>query len=132
MSGFGKELTERARKLAVRVIRLSVAMPRNPAGWEIARQVVRSSNSVCANLEEAQGAITEPDFLNKVNIGRKESRETHMWLRNISDSGLMSDPALTQLIEEANAITGILVASVKTIQRKIGREAKPRHLKEDL
>lgn len=124
MGGFGRQLNERTRQLAVKVIRLSATMPRNPAGWEIARQVVRSSNSVAANLEEAQGAITNPDFLNKVNLARKEARETHMWLRNIRDSGLMEGEAVEALIVEANEIVSILVASVKTLQkRSLGKES---------
>jgi len=115
---FGKELSERTRRFSVEVIRLSSAMPRNPASWEIAKQVVRSSNSIAANLEEAQGTITHPDFINKVNIARKEARETYMWLRNVRDSGLMAGIKLEQLIAEANEIVSILVACVKTLESK--------------
>ncbi len=118
MGQFGKELSERTRRFSVEVIRLSSAMPRNPASWEIAKQVVRSSNSIAANLEEAQGTITHPDFINKVNIARKEARETYMWLRNVRDSGLMAGIKLEQLIAEANEIVSILVACVKTLESK--------------
>ena len=118
MSEFGKELCERARKHAVAVIRMSAHMPRNPAGWELARQVVRSSNSVAANLEEARGAISKPDFLNKVNLARKEARETHMWLRNIQDSGLLVGKVIEGLIAESDQLVGILVSSVKTLQAR--------------
>lgn len=118
MGQFGKELCERARRLGVAVIRMAGHLPKNPAGWEIARQVVRSSNSVAANLEEAQGAVTDADFAHSVNIDRKEARETHMWLRNIQDSGLLASPKLGALIQESNELVGILVATMKTLQRK--------------
>ncbi len=106
MGQFGKELCERARKLAVAVIRLSSSMPRNPAGWEVGKQIVRSSNSIAANLEEAQGSITAPDFLHKVNLARKEARETYMWLLNIKDSGLMNGPQVEKLLAETNELVG--------------------------
>jgi len=118
MSKFGTELCERSRQLAVKIIRLSSGMPRNPAGWEIAKQIVRSSNSVPANLEEAQGAISSPDFIHKVNLARKEARETLMWLRNIKDSGLLVGSQLDELMTEANEVVCLLVASVKTLQSK--------------
>ena len=118
MSRFGKELCERTRQLAVAVIRMCARMPRNPAGWEISRQVVRSSNSVCANLEEAQGAMTSPDFIHKVNLARKEARETHMWLRNIRDSALLTDADVDQLISEATEVVSILVTSMRSLQKK--------------
>lgn len=122
MSAFGKDLCERVRLFAVAVIRLSTVMPRNAAGWEIARQMVRSSNSIAANLEEAQGCITSPDFLYKVNLARKEARETHMWLRNTKDSQLITNQEIDRLITEANEIVSILVSSVKTLQRKRNME----------
>ncbi|HAU36560.1 MAG TPA: four helix bundle protein [Phycisphaerales bacterium] len=126
MSSFGKKFCERTRQAAVAVIRFSAQLPRNPAGWEIGKQVVRSSNSVAANLEEAQGAITGPDFLNKVNLARKEARETLMWLRNIRDSGLADGQALENLIGEYNEVVGILVASVKTLQNQSAKPAARR------
>ncbi|MGC9454767.1 MAG: four helix bundle protein [Phycisphaerae bacterium] len=118
MGEFGREICERTRRLGVEVIRMAGRMPKNPAGWEIARQVVRSSNSVAANLEEAQGAVSDADFAHSVNIARKEARETHMWLRNIRDSGLMAGPELEAMIQESNEVVGILVATMKTLQRR--------------
>ena len=126
MGQFGREFGERARRLAVNVIRMCAGVPRNAAAWELTRQVVRSSNSICANLEEAQGAISNPDFVNKVNIARKEARETHMWLRNVHDSGLMTGATIEGLITEANEIVSILVASIRTLQRKNAETATKR------
>jgi four helix bundle protein len=44
-------------------------------------QVGRSSVSIGANYEEAQGAVSKKDFSNKVGICYEEARETHYWLR---------------------------------------------------
>ena len=44
-------------------------------------QVGRSSISIGANYEEAQGAVSKRDFANKIGISYKEARESHYWLR---------------------------------------------------
>lgn len=44
-------------------------------------QVGRSSVSIGANYEEAQGAVSKRDFANKIGISYKEARETLYWLR---------------------------------------------------
>jgi four helix bundle protein len=40
-------------------------------------QVSRSSSSIGANYEEAQGAVSKRDFINKIGTCYKESRESH-------------------------------------------------------
>jgi four helix bundle protein len=44
-------------------------------------QVGRSSISIGANYEEAQGAVSKRDFANKIGICYKEARESVYWLR---------------------------------------------------
>jgi four helix bundle protein len=44
-------------------------------------QLIKSSTSSGANYEEAQGAVSRPDFGNKVGISLKEMRESNYWLR---------------------------------------------------
>jgi len=41
---------------------MALALPRNIAGQEIGRQVIRSSGSVGADLEEAKAAVSREDY----------------------------------------------------------------------
>lgn len=43
-------------------------------------QVLRSRTSIGANISETQSAPTKKDFINKLTIALKESRETLYWL----------------------------------------------------
>jgi four helix bundle protein len=47
-------------------------------------QIGRSSVSIGANYEEAQGAVSKKDFSNKIGISYKEARESLYWLRILS------------------------------------------------
>jgi four helix bundle protein len=46
---FSKELEKRTRKFAVRVIRLSTALPNTPEGKVIRNQITKSGTSIGAN-----------------------------------------------------------------------------------
>lgn len=48
-------------------------------------QLGRSSVSIGANYEEAQGAVSKRDFINKIGISYKEARESVYWLRVLNE-----------------------------------------------
>jgi len=66
-------------------------MPADFAARHIARQLLRSSTSIGANLHEADMADTVKDFCHKVNISQKEAGETTYWLSLIRDAGILPE-----------------------------------------
>jgi len=120
------DLLERLTGFAIRIIGMVRVLPKDAAGWTIGRQIVRSGTSIVANVEEAVGALTRPDFLNKYVVARKEARETLRWLIIIDRARLLPHNRLVNLLAEANEIVAILTKSVKTIQRKPSVEADPK------
>ncbi len=48
--------------------------------YTIARQLLRSSTSIGANIFEAQNAESKVDFIHKMKIAAKEASETMYWL----------------------------------------------------
>ncbi len=59
---------------------------------------------VGSNVEEAQGAFSKKDFTYKMNLARKEARESTYWLNLIKDSNLMSDQKIDVLFQEADEL----------------------------
>lgn len=49
----------------------------------ILHQLLKSTTSVGANYQEAQGAVSKADFVKKVGIALKEIRETKYWIKII-------------------------------------------------
>ena len=75
------ELLERTFIFGVDVLKFLRKLPddyiyRIPKG-----QLGRSAVSIGANYEEAQGAVSKRDFINKIGISYKEARESVYWLR---------------------------------------------------
>ena len=80
---------------------------------QAAPQLVRSGTSIGANLEEAIGGQTKPDFITKVCIAQKEAREAKYWLRLLQVRGILRDENLAPDIQETDEIIAILTAIVK-------------------
>jgi four helix bundle protein len=77
----------------------------------LCNQLVKSGTSIGANMEEADGAITKRDFINKVTISRKEAKETKYWLRLISGK-YVGKNELKDDIQEITELIKILSAII--------------------
>ncbi len=108
------QLEERLVDFAVRIIKLSAALPKTSAGNHIANQILRSGTSPAPNYGEARGAESHADFVHKLRIVLKELNETSIWLRIIQRSQLLSSESLALLIAENTSLCKIFTASLKT------------------
>ena len=110
------DIQERTFKFAVRVVKLLNRLPRTTAGFEIGKQVVRSAMSIGSNVEEADAAESKQDFIHKMSIAHKETRETRYWLRIIR-AALLDDDELRALIQESDELVRILYTIVENARQ---------------
>ena len=111
-------LLDRTKFFAVKIIHLSSNLPKNPAGFTIADQLVRAGTSIGANFVEAQEATSRKDFFYKVNYSLKEAKETNYWLELILESELVPKLEIQPLLQESGEIVKILVTIVKKLKMK--------------
>ncbi|MCC5650649.1 four helix bundle protein [Nostoc sp. XA013] len=78
----------------------------------LAQQLLRSRTSIGANVEDAQAAQSKADFISKLMIALKESRETRYWLRLLIASEIVPQERISQLQTEAEELTKILGAII--------------------
>jgi len=74
----------------------------------LSKQVLRSGTSIGANIEEAIGAQSKPDFIFKMTIAYKEARETHYWIRLLKDSGYIESQLATSIIKDIESLLKII------------------------
>ena len=77
------DLEERTFAFARGVRAFIKLLERTIGNVEDAKQVVRSSGSVAANYIEANESLSKKDFRVRIKIGRKEAKESRLWLRLI-------------------------------------------------
>lgn len=75
------DLEERTALLAENCRDFVKKLPKTISNFEYGKQLIRSSGSQAANYIEANEAIGNKDFLMRVRICRKETKESCLWLR---------------------------------------------------
>ncbi len=88
--------------------------------YVISKQLLRSATSIGANVEEANAAQTKKDFIMKMSIASKESRETKYWLRLLDKSQLAKHDYSTYL-NAIEYIINIVTKIVKTSQESLSK-----------
>jgi four helix bundle protein len=104
---------------AVKVILLANKLPKTPAGFAIASQLVKSGTSIGANFTEAQDASSLKDFVQKLSISLREARETNYWLIVIKETNLIPQTYMQVELQEVDELTAILISSIKKSKEKI-------------
>lgn len=115
-----QDLSDRLILFSIAVIKIFKKIPISEEYKIIRYQLIKSSTSSGANYEEAQGASSKADFINKVRISLKEMRESNYWLRVIDGINEQSDlqMEIKKLIKESNELKNILGAICTKTQRK--------------
>lgn len=115
------DLDKRSLKFASLVAKLMIKLPESQVNREYGRQVIRSSASIGANIEEADGTLSKRDFVNKLSIARREARESRYWLKLIKEVDLITNTeyklTLESLVQESNELMLILSAIINKIRR---------------
>lgn len=113
------DIDRRSYEFALQIVKLVRRFPKETAGFELGKQLLRSGTSIAANIEEAQGAFSKDDFIYKMNTALKEARETNLWLRLVKDSRLIENlKELESLIKESVELKNILATIVKSSKQK--------------
>ena len=111
------DIRERLLEFACEIVRAAQFLhTRGPIGRALSYQLLTAGTSIGANMQEADGAASRPDFVVKVRIALKEAKETWFRLRVCRRSELL-DHRFDPLVRESEEIVRILAAIVhKTIR----------------
>jgi four helix bundle protein len=112
-----RDLKERTKQFALRVMRLVDALPNTPKGRAVAGQLVRSGTSVAANYRAACRGRSKAEFIAKIGIAEEEADETALWLELIFEDKLLPERKVRALLNEANELTAIMAASYISASR---------------
>ena len=113
-------MRKRTRKFALDVMKLVEGFPKTRAGDVIGKQMLRSATSVGANYRSACRAQSHAHFISKMNIALEEADESLYWLELAIESGLAKRDIIEDLLREANELTAIFAASIKTARKRYG------------
>lgn len=110
------ELKQRTKDFALRVIRMTQALPRTREADVIGRQVLRSATGIAANYRAAGRGRSKAEFTAKLGVVIEEADETVLWLEFLSESGIVKASRLEDLLDEANQLLALFAASWRTLK----------------
>lgn len=110
---------EKAFEFAVRVVRLYQYLVKEHKEFVLSKQLLRCGTSIGANINEAQAGQSKADFIAKMSIASKESREAKYWLELLCITGYLNktEPHVASLLSQSEELIKILTSIVKTAQR---------------
>lgn len=118
------EMKQRTKASALRVIKLANTVSNDFVGRRLGDQLLRSGTPVAANYRSACRARSKADFINKLGIVEEEADESALWIELLSESGVVSDRKVEKLLDEANQITAMMVASRKSLGKTVNQKSK--------
>jgi four helix bundle protein len=109
-----EELKARTKKFALRVMKMTDALPRNAKGKVLANQVLRSATAVASGYRAACRARSKADWIDKIGRALEEADESLLWLELTEEGGLLPARRISELKQEANELTAIFAAIHKS------------------
>jgi four helix bundle protein len=102
-------LRDRTKQFALRIIRLSAALPKSNEAQVIGKQLLRSGTSVAANFREASRARSDAEFIAKLGIVEQELDESLLWMELLVESEIVALARMQELMTEADELIRIVV-----------------------
>lgn len=112
-------LEERTAAFAEQVIELVKKLSLTPINKRLIEQLVGSAGSLGANYCEANEAESKKDFVHKIGICKKETKETKHWLRLLAKAHPEYRNDIAILWKEAQELLLIFSAIKKSTNRNI-------------
>ena len=112
------ELKDRTKRFALRILKLSAALPPTIEGNIIRGQLVRAGTAVGANYRAACRGRSRAEFAAKIGVVEEEADESAFWLELIIEGSFLERARVSPLLNEANELTKIMASSRITAKKR--------------
>jgi four helix bundle protein len=103
-------LLQKSFKYSLAIIEMYKELQEDKHEYVMSKQLLRSSTSIGANLQEAIAAQSKKDFISKLSISLKEAYESRYWL-NL----LLYSKYLDNIDKQLTLLTEIIKMTAKSI-----------------
>ena len=97
-------IQQKTYAFAIRIVKLYRYLVQEKKEFVLCKQLLRSGTSIGANVEEAIGGQSEKNFFAKMTIAYKEARETHYWIRLLTDTDYLNKDKSESLLYDIEEI----------------------------
>ena len=105
---------QKSFSFVIRIINLYKYLSQEKKEFVLSKQVLRSGTSIGANVEEAIGGLSKADFIARLGIAYKESRETAYWLKLLVETDYITRTEFESIFEDIDELLKIIGSIIKT------------------
>jgi four helix bundle protein len=109
-----EDFKRRTKQFALRIIRLVDSLPQRRSADVIGKQLLRAGTAVGANYRASCRARSQAEFRAKLGIVEEEADESAYWMELLIEAELVRKMLVENLLQEANEILAMVVASIRT------------------
>lgn len=112
-------ILDKTKQFAIRIIKLYQYLKTEKQEYVLSNQILRSGTSIGANTREGISAVSEKEFILKLNIALKEAKETEYWLELLHETDYISSEPFNSISSDCSEIIAILTSIIKTMNVKL-------------
>jgi len=112
-------IRDKSYAFAIRIVKLYKYLCEEKKEFVLSKQLLRSGTSIGANIEEAIGGQSKKDFFAKLTIAYKETRETHYWIRLLTDTDYLTKEQSESMLNDVEELLKIIGSIQKTMKNKL-------------
>lgn len=112
------DIKDRSFEYSVRSVKWISSLCLDRKYYSIVDQVLRSSTSIGANVQEGRGASSSKELIRYYSIALRSANETKYWLKLINKGLEIENEEMNFLIKEVEEISRIIGKSIITLKAK--------------
>ena len=112
------KMWQKANMLINKIFDLIEVFPRNMGGDVVARQVIRSSTSVAANIAEGYGGRKGNEYISYLYQARRSIPETDNWLYLASQRKFITEQDYEELSKEYSEVLLMINSAISKLRRQ--------------
>lgn len=109
-------LRDKSYAFALKVSRLCLEIQKQQKEFVLSKQLLRSGTSIGANVEESIGGHSKKDFFYRITVAYREARESHYWIRLLTDLDFIDKDESEALLADAEEILKLSGSIKRTLQ----------------
>ncbi len=109
-------LQTKSYAFAIKIVEVYKYLVETKKEYTLSKQLLRSGTSIGANIEEAIGGQSRKDFYAKLTISYKEARESHYWIRLLTDTNYLETEKSKELLNDCEELLRIIGSIQRTIR----------------
>lgn len=111
-------IAQKSYAFALEIITLFKIITENKKEYVLSKQLLRCGTSIGANVNESLSAESKRDFVHKLGISLKESKETSYWLNLLKDGGYIDEDVFIRIDNLNTELIKILTSIILTTKQK--------------